>query len=164
MKYITIAFLVLFACSKNEKKVLSPQEFVATAKLDSTNLYGAKPSLLNEQPSALADAIKAESFGKAIRLVSRVTNSCSSKGCWMIINDKDQTVRVTFKDYGFFVPLGFKDRDVVIEGILSEEEVPEDVLKHFAEDEGKSAEEIAKIKGSMKEYTFIATSVVALPK
>ncbi len=162
MKLIyTLALLVLFACS--EPKAVTTGELVASMQLDSTNTYGDLPAQLDVEPQLLTAAIEAKAFGEPVRLKSRVTNSCSSKGCWMIINDDKQTVRVTFKDYGFFVPLGFKDRDVVIEGVLSEEDVPEDVLRHYAEDDGKSEEEVAAIIGSEKQYTFVATSVVALP-
>lgn len=165
MKYITLLALLMIACSPKEEKVEnnSIKAVVAAMTLDSTNNFGAVPSLVDVEPKTLVAAISEKTLNTPVRLVSRVTNSCDKKGCWIVINDGDATVRVTFKDYAFFVPLGFKDRDVVLEGILREEEIPEETLKHYAEDEKKSQDEVDSIKGPQVQYTFEATSVVALP-
>jgi len=62
---------------------------------------------------------------------------CQMKGCWMTLkNDTDANIRVTFKDYGFFVPKDVSGKKVIVEGEASRELLDEDLAKHFAEDEG----------------------------
>jgi hypothetical protein len=82
----------------------------------------------------------------------------------MILVDGDTKVRVTFKDYGFFMPKNLAGSKVVLEGILSEEVLSEKDARHYAEDAGKSKAEIAKIKGDQRELGFEATGVLVLAK
>jgi hypothetical protein len=82
----------------------------------------------------------------------------------MILVDGDTKVRVTFKDYGFFMPKNLAGSKVVVEGILSEEVLSEKDARHYAEDAGKSKAEIAKIKGDQRELGFEATGVLVLAK
>src|SRR5690242_21951723 len=46
-----------------------------------------------------------------------VLNACERKGCWMQLKDADQAVRVTFKDYAFFIPLDSKGMKARAEGV-----------------------------------------------
>ncbi len=107
-------------------------------------------------------AMKAKSFGKSVRVTGNVTEVCKVKGCWMMLRDGATTVRVTFKDYGFFMPKNLVGRTVALEGVLTEETLTEKDARHYAEDAGKSAKEIAAIVGDQKEYSFEATGVVVL--
>ena len=75
------------------------------------------------------------------------------------LSENSETM-VRFKDYGFFMPLDSKDREVIVEGKAFVTEVSVDDLKHYAEDAGKSAEEIAKITTPKKEFAFEANGVL----
>ena len=94
--------------------------------------------------------------------VSGVVESvCQAKGCWMKVKlDDGQTMRVTFKDYGFFVPKDIAGKTVVIDGTAKVETTSVIDLKHYAEDAGKSKDEIAKIKKPEKALGFVATGVI----
>ena len=52
----------------------------------------------------------------------------------------------------------------MIEGVAYKEETSVDELKHYAEDAGKTAEEIAAITEPVSEKKFMATGVVLLDK
>ena len=41
---------------------------------------------------------------KTVTTEGKVQRACTRKGCWMEIGEGDDACRVTFKDYGFFVP------------------------------------------------------------
>ncbi|MFN2458851.1 MAG: DUF4920 domain-containing protein [Chitinophagaceae bacterium] len=71
-------------------------------------------------------------------------------------------MKVKSKDHAFFMPQDLVGRTVVVEGTASVKEVSEEKRKHFAEDAGKTKEEIKKIKGSEKEVQFIAKGVQVL--
>lgn len=81
---------------------------------------------------------------------------CQMKGCWMTLkNETGENVRVTFKDYGFFVPKDISGREVIIEGIAKKEVLEEDVARHYAEDGGKVYEESMR-----NSITFVAHGVL----
>jgi Domain of unknown function (DUF4920) len=90
-----------------------------------------------------------------------VLEVCQTKGCWMTMEKGDGTkMRVTFKDYGFFVPKDISGKTVVIEGIAKVKTTTVEELQHYAEDAGKSKEEIAKITTPKSELTFEASGVI----
>lgn len=71
------------------------------------------------------------------------------------------TMRVTFKDYGFFVPkVGQEGKSAIFDGILTKKVTSVETLRHFAQDEGKSASEIESITEPIEEYTFVASGVL----
>ena len=123
-------------------------------------IYGA--GITPGERSSLNAAMKAKTFGRTIRVTRSVTEVCKVKGCWMMLRDGATQVRVTFKDYGFFMPKNLVGRKVALEGVLTEETLSEKDARHYAEDAGKSPKEIAAIVGDQKEYSFEATGVVVL--
>ncbi|TAE33963.1 MAG: DUF4920 domain-containing protein [Cytophagales bacterium] len=95
------------------------------------------------------------------KIVGTVESVCKVKGCWMKVKTADgQTMRVTFKDYGFFVPKDIAGKQVVFEGVAKQTTTPVSELKHYAEDAGKSKAEIAKITEPEKAVTFVADGVI----
>ena len=73
------------------------------------------------------------------------------------------TMRVTFKDYGFFVPKDISGKKIIFEGTPEVTTTSVDEQRHYAQDAGKSKEEIAKISEPKRELTFVATGVL-VPK
>ena len=74
----------------------------------------------------------------------------------------DGDIMVKFRDYGFFVPFDIPGSEVVLEGTAQIETISVDDLKHYAEDDGKSAEEIAKITEPETQIVFVADGVLPL--
>ena len=98
----------------------------------------------------------------SITVRATVTAVCKMKGCWMKLADtadSESDVMVRFKDYGFFVPKDIDGREVIIEGKAYSTVIGVDELRHYAEDAGKSREEIAKIMEDETQYAFLATGV-----
>ena len=98
------------------------------------------------------------------KLVAKVESVCQVKGCWMNLvstdESQDESVFVKFKDYGFFMPLDCAGKEVVVEGVAYREVTPVDELRHYAEDEGLSKEEIMKITEPKEELKFMAHGVI----
>ncbi len=94
-----------------------------------------------------------------VSVIGTISEVCTSKGCWMTIKDGDREVRVSFKDYGFFVPMNAAGRNVILIGWGQKTVLEVELAQHFAEDAGKSAEEIAAITEPADVYEIIATSV-----
>jgi len=100
------------------------------------------------------------------KLKGNVESVCQTKGCWMNLTPDDGNVEksifVKFKDYAFFMPIDLAGEKVVIEGTAYREVTSVDELKHYAEDEGLSQEEIDKITSPKEELKFMADGVIVL--
>jgi Domain of unknown function (DUF4920) len=100
----------------------------------------------------------------SVKVEGEVESVCQAAGCWMKVKMADgKTMRVTFKDYGFFVPKDLAGTKVIFEGQPAVKTTSVADLRHYAEDAGKSKEEIAKITEPKTELTFVADGVL-VPK
>lgn len=84
-----------------------------------------------------------------------------------IVSKKDAAkpqLFVKFKDYAYFMPKDLPGGQVVMKGKAYIEETSVDELRHYAEDDGKSPDEIAKIIEPKRELKFMADGVVVLDK
>ena len=119
---------------------------------------------IDDKKAMAATALPAKMGDKAeiqAKVTGTVESVCQVKGCWMKVNlDNGETMRVVFKDYAFFVPKDIAGKTVVFEGEAKKTTVPVEHLKHYAQDAGKSKEEIAKITEPKDELTFIADGVI----
>jgi hypothetical protein len=97
------------------------------------------------------------------KITGKVVEVCQEKGCWMKVEKGNgETMMVRFKDYGFFMPTNIVGQTVVLEGEAKQKEVSVKQQQHYAQDAGKSKEEIEKIKEVKKETQFIAKGVLVM--
>lgn len=94
--------------------------------------------------------------------VETVINSCcKKKGCWMRVALADgKEMKVTFKDYGFFVPLESAGKPVIMQGHAYYDTLSVEEVKHYAEDAGKTEAEIDAITQPEAVLAFEATGVI----
>lgn len=107
--------------------------------------------------TALTDAPKY--LEKSIQTTGEVKKVCLKKGCWLTLSDQSQEVRVTFKDYGFFVPQEILGKKVILQGVLQEKVLNEAEIRHFAKDEGKPIPAEQKVT-EKKILQFVAAGVL----
>lgn len=99
------------------------------------------------------------------KISGEIKEVCTKKGCWFAMElPNGQSMRVTFKDYGFFIPTNSQGFPIVLQGVATLSETDVETLRHFAEDHGKSKEEVDAITEPKKEITFEATGVVIKSK
>jgi hypothetical protein len=124
--------------------------------------FGA-PLSSSARPVPLSELLSTpERFdGETLVVEGTVSEVCAKKGCWMTLASGAREVRVTFQDYGFFVPLDSAGAKLRAEGQFAIREVPADEAKHYLEDAGRHAE-AAAITGPVPSYTFVATGVELL--
>lgn len=97
----------------------------------------------------------------SVKTTAKVVEVCQSKGCWMTLTlDNGQEAMVKFKDYAFFMPKDISGKDVILNGKAYVNEVPVDEQRHYAEDAGKSKEDIAAITMPKKTFSFEADGVL----
>lgn len=108
-----------------------------------------------EKATAGADSL-------SVKVRTEIQQSCAKKGCWMDVKLADgSSMMVRFRDYAFFVPTsGLEGKEVVMQGRAKKDVTSVAMLRHYAEDAGKSKEEIAAITEPKTAWTFEADGVL----
>lgn len=89
-----------------------------------------------------------------VQITAKVKQVCRKKGCFFVAQDGPHIARVSFKDYGFFVPTDIGGRTVTLHGVLKRHELGKAQAEHFSEDAGRP--------GAFRpgpQYEIVATSV-----
>jgi hypothetical protein len=95
---------------------------------------------------------------KAVIVEGVITNECTEKGCWMQVAPSADAggMRVTFKDYGFFIPQSMVGRRARMAGVTK-------VTTHSKADADHLIGEGAQLKrnadGTATEIQFVASGV-----
>ena len=98
---------------------------------------------------------------KTSKISGRIVETCSKKGCWMTLDTGKDTLFIKFRDYAFFVPTdSVEGKQAIIQGDLFLDTVTVEMLKHYAEDAGKSKDEIAQITEPSYDVGFTADGVI----
>jgi hypothetical protein len=161
IQFCAIALLLFTGCKEGEKaskEVTSSVKEVAYAsfgdKISQEKALTSKEMLAKFENISVGDTIQ-------VKFASEIKEVCTKKGCWMklpLAEEKETMVR--FKNYGFFMPLDAQGKEVILEGKAFVQITPVEELQHYAEDAGKSKEEIAKITAPKKEFAFEANGVL----
>lgn len=119
---------------------------------------------ISEENAMTAADMKAAMKGKdsmEVKLTAKVNAVCQVKGCWMRLDmENGEEMMVKFKDYAFFVPKDATGKTATVEGWAKIHTTSVAELKHYAEDDGKSQEEIDAITEPKTEMVFEAKGVV----
>lgn len=128
-------------------------------KVELKKNYGGKVTLKQTLPLDLA-LMSFEKGQKSTMLVeAKVDKVCKQKGCWMVLSDGEHNIRVTFKDYGFFVSEKLIGKSVKAQGVFVRKTMTVDDQKHYLKDEGASQKKIAEVKKDKSVISFIAEAV-----
>ena len=112
---------------------------------------------------ALADVLKApEHFrDQAITVEGQVRSACTRRGCWMEVAESADPAlpgcRVTFKDYGFFVPKDSAGSRAKVQGTFGVNTLPAERVAHLESEGGQFPRK--NPDGSVNELRLIATGV-----
>lgn len=134
----------------------------SAAETDSlSGWYGEEFDVSGAIPAGQLAALSPEELDNEVVIETQIIECCRKKGCWMKVDmGEGKTMRVTFKDYGFFVPLHADGRKAIMRGVAYMDTIDVELLRHFAEDAGQSQEEIEAITEPEYELTFEATGVL----
>lgn len=116
------------------------------------------------------DAIKADELpalltGKdetPVKVTGKVVEVCKMEGCWLKMETVSGPMMIKMKDHAFLVPLDMNGKTIVVDGTATLKETSVEMLRHYAEDAGKSKEEIAAIKEPKKEIIVQAKGILVL--
>lgn len=156
-----------FAC--NQPEIEANSELIGDSTVVVSEMVAEGDSthfgvFINEEGAISTEEFLAMIKGKdslEVKIAAIATEACQKKGCWMKVETADgETMRIRFKDYGFFVPKNISGKEVIFSGKAYVETVSVEDLKHFAEDGGETEEAIAAITEPETKLTFMADGVL----
>lgn len=160
--YVALATFTI-ACSSNTNTI-STNNADSTAAEQTANKAEYFGDSITLDSAITLDELKvlmADKKELAVKVTAPINAVCKKKGCWMeLIGNDSSTMRVTFKDYGFFVPKDASGKTATILGTAKVEETSIADLKEYAKDDGKSKTEIESIKEPKRELVFEASGVI----
>jgi len=155
----------LYSCVSEKKasKKDSLEKKDTVAKLPSTGNFGANVITDGAKPfETVFEELKKNPKGVNAHLMGKISDVCQNKGCWMQVEseDKKQSLHITFKDYGFFVPKDAAGKTAYFKGIAKYDTTTVEDLRKMAKEEGKSETEIKKITKPEINVSFVAEGVL----
>jgi hypothetical protein len=133
MKFILPAFVTLFITTSLVAEPLRLSEPVATNATSETFGIVLNTDLPMVSLSTLAEDSK-EYVGKSFQLKTKISKVCQKKGCFFIAQQNEHIIRVSFKDYSFFVPTDSSGKTVILAGQLIQKEMTQKQAEHFNAD------------------------------
>jgi hypothetical protein len=157
-----LASLALVSCGggenkeSNEEKKDSVVAEVNVAKYGDTTITEEGAMSMSEFISSVEGKDSME-----VKLTATINECCKKKGCWMTVDmGNGEEMRVTFKDYGFFVPKNADGMTATFQGWAFPDTLSVEDQKHYLKDEGASQEEIDAVTAPLAEWSFVATGVI----
>ena len=159
-----LSALIFFSCNQTNKERIDSTETSKAIDLSKYENFGASfttENLLSTEEMRLKYESMQAGDSVEVSFKTKVNEVCQKKGCWIKLDLGDNSTEafVKFKDYEFFVPKDAAEADAIIKGVAYKAETSVAELRHYAEDAGKSEEEIAAITEPKLEYTFLADGI-----
>ena len=124
--------------------------------------YGGELDINAAIPAATLLSAPQDYVGQQVVVEGRVADVCQKKGCWMVLADGDQTMRVTMKDHGFTVDMNGTGGDCQIMGTVLQKEVDAETVAHYAS-ESKNADAMPEPAEGGQTFEIEATAVRMRP-
>jgi hypothetical protein len=151
-----IGTILLFSCNQSPNKQTGGEQQSAEQ-----GFYGEKISGEKAISGSELFAMMQERDSVWVTMKSKIVSNCQKSGCWMDLDmGNDEVVKVSFKDYAFVIPIESQGKTATVEGFAMKELISVELLQHYAEDAGKTPEEISAITEEEYIYTFEAKGVI----
>lgn len=156
--FIFVGLITFMACNSG---VQNQQSAVEEKAGEEAGLYGEKIDVENVITGPELLAMLEEKDSVWVTMSATIVSNCQTSGCWMDLDlGTGELVKVTFRDYAFVIPIDSKGKKATVEGYAARTIVPVDLLKHYAEDEGRPQEEIDAINQPDTTFMFEAIGVI----
>ena len=164
LSFVVLASCASLACNKSREPVEPEPGSTPTKPAEARPARQSFGAPLGKSPVAtLADVLKApDKFAdQTVTVEGQVRSACTRKGCWMELGESADAAapgcRVTFKDYGFFVPLDSAGSKARVEAKVESKVVKPSMVQHLEEEGAKFAAK--EPDGSAREVRLVATGV-----
>lgn len=121
-----------------------------------TKVLGTPPSTTTVL--TVSQALDPRSFGRTVTIKGTVRSVCQEEGCWMVITDGSSSLRMTFKQEAFTVPLSLLG-EVVVEGVVQEELVDEETARAIGPTIGMTDATVQAMRGDQRIPLMTTTGI-----
>ncbi len=155
-----VSFSLLFSCGGHQHKHDHDHDH-ATEALPSTGSFGEAITKDGAVPVAEIAGLITEDTPIEVKVYGMIAEVCQHTGCWLTMDlGNEETIQINMKDHEFFVPMDAAGKMVWVEGVALRELISAELLRHYAEDAGRSQEYIDSITEDAHQYTIEAKGVI----
>lgn len=127
---IVFGFALTFTANADTLRLSAPvtqdaQSETFGVKLDNSLPKLSMQDLVTDSTSYLA---------KPFQVEARIAKVCQKKGCFFIAQQEQHILRVSFRDYSFFIPTDSSGKTVILAGELIQKEISPKQAAHFKAD------------------------------
>jgi hypothetical protein len=134
----------------------------AEAPADGWTSFGAPVDASTVVPAATLLADPKSYVGQNLVVSGRVADVCTKAGCWMVIAEGEETMRIRMKDHAFAVAKDGAGSDCRVQGEVVEIQVDPATVAHF-ESESRKPEMMPEKPGKSVVYEMVAAGVEFKP-
>ena len=151
----------LSSCNAPTQQQAEQSEEAAEVVLPSTGSFGEPITKEGTVPVAeIASLIKSDE-AIDVKVNGTILEVCQHTGCWLTFDlGNGETIMVNMKDHEFYVPKDAAGKKAYVVGTATRELISVEMLKHYAEDAGRSQEFVDAITEDAWEYTIEAKGVI----
>ncbi|HRE58110.1 MAG TPA: DUF4920 domain-containing protein [Candidatus Kapabacteria bacterium] len=120
--------------------------------------YGKEP-FVKTPALTVSQALEPTNFHQSIVVRATVQSVCKTEGCWTILTDGKQSMRVVFAQGRFASPMDTKGKTAIVEGQIEPTIVSEEDARIYAEQAGLDAQKVTAINGEQRIPIFTAESL-----
>lgn len=132
MKIFTLSCLLLVSAIVSAQTLRLSEP---VSKDNNSETFGAVLNTSLSKTSITELATKpSEHIGEEFQLQTRIAKVCQKKGCFFIAQENEHVLRVSFLDYGFFLPTDSSGKTVTLAGKLVQKELSKEQADHFKAD------------------------------
>jgi len=131
---------------------------VAPDKHGEWETFGELIELDNPMSSADLFAKAGELNGQEIFVEGKVGDVCQKAGCWMVMTEGDQTMRIMMKDHSFAVAKDCAGKTARIKGTLIAKETKAEDIEHL-KSESQNPELMPEKAAGQQVYEIVASTV-----
>lgn len=98
--------------------------------------FGAPPDR-TEVPLDIAEVMAEPQarVGQHLTVSGRMTDVCTNKGCWAVLESDGEMLRIVVRDHGFVIPEDARGAAVAY-GVFKRQEISPEVAEHMVEEDG----------------------------
>jgi len=138
--------------------LLSVFAFFIVGCSKSPEFYGKEPFVQSDAVT-VSQALDPTNYHQIIAVRATVKAVCKTEGCWTILTDGKQAIRVVFAQGAFASPMDTEGKTAIVEGKVEQTIVSEEDARLYAEQAGTDAKTIASITGEQRVPIFTAESL-----
>ena len=147
------------AANEETTEVVAEDNTDNPVSIEDLEHFGLEFTLDSSIPAGTVLTNPDDYVGKTVRVTGKVSDVCQKMGCWMVITDADQHMRITTKDHKFFVAKDGAGATCDLEGTVVKREASPARTEHFKSEQSEGAPIPAAEEAGEATYEIVASAI-----